>query len=155
MSSPSTLTFTKFLYFYACLHRIRKWCWLPQITQHQKVLKCPTPTFHLIYRQQMQPVIGPSSPSCSSTSDCFPLSHLNTVECGSETSAEQEKHEVRANKPVSIRQRFTIVDWVQAITPAWCGVKLCWVGSVVSVTAAVGEVRHATMEHISNLISSL
>ncbi|XP_042277299.1 lysosomal membrane ascorbate-dependent ferrireductase CYB561A3 isoform X2 [Thunnus maccoyii] len=44
-------------------------------------------------KQQMQPVIGPSSSSCSSTSDSFLLSHLNTAECGSETSAEQEKHE--------------------------------------------------------------
>ncbi|KAM7416904.1 hypothetical protein PAMA_018809 [Pampus argenteus] len=41
----------------------------------------------------MQQVIGPSSPSCSSTSDCFPLTHIDTAECGSETSAEQEKHE--------------------------------------------------------------
>ncbi|XP_071338038.1 lysosomal membrane ascorbate-dependent ferrireductase CYB561A3 isoform X1 [Trachinotus anak] len=43
-------------------------------------------------RQQMQQG-GPSSPSCSSTSHCLPLSHLNTAECGSETPAEPEKHE--------------------------------------------------------------
>ncbi|XP_041792958.1 cytochrome b ascorbate-dependent protein 3 isoform X2 [Chelmon rostratus] len=36
---------------------------------------------------------GPSSPSCSSTSDSFPLSHLHTAECGSESSAEPQKHE--------------------------------------------------------------
>lgn len=37
---------------------------------------------------------GPSSPSCStSTSDCFPLGHLETDKCGSETKAEPEKHE--------------------------------------------------------------
>ncbi|TKS78082.1 Cytochrome b ascorbate-dependent protein 3 [Collichthys lucidus] len=48
--------------------------------------------------QQMQPAGPPSpSPSCSSTSDCFPLiKHRSAAECGSETSAEPEKHEVRA-----------------------------------------------------------
>lgn len=40
---------------------------------------------------------GPASPSWSSSSHSFPLSHrTNAAECGSETPAEAEKHEVRA-----------------------------------------------------------
>lgn len=57
-----------------------------------------------ICRQQMQQG-GPSSPSCaSSSSDRFPLRHLGAAQCGSETSAEPEKREVRVKNIVSIRQ---------------------------------------------------
>ncbi|XP_034727810.1 cytochrome b ascorbate-dependent protein 3 isoform X1 [Etheostoma cragini] len=38
----------------------------------------------------------------SSTSDCFPLSHRNTDECGSETSSGPRKHEVRADNTLTI-----------------------------------------------------
>ncbi|KAM8761552.1 lysosomal membrane ascorbate-dependent ferrireductase CYB561A3 isoform 2-T2 [Acanthopagrus schlegelii] len=44
---------------------------------------------------------SPPSPSCSSTSHCFPLSHLHTAACGSETAAEPQKHEVRAGSSPS------------------------------------------------------
>ncbi|XP_056148430.1 lysosomal membrane ascorbate-dependent ferrireductase CYB561A3 [Lampris incognitus] len=40
--------------------------------------------------------VGPSPPRCSSTSDCFLLSHLYK-ECGSDTTADYEKQEVKAN----------------------------------------------------------
>ncbi|XP_053181225.1 lysosomal membrane ascorbate-dependent ferrireductase CYB561A3 isoform X1 [Scomber japonicus] len=60
----------------------------------------------------MQPVIGPSSPSCSSTSDCFPLGHLNTAECGSEIQAEQKKDEVRANDtPAGLSKMRSVVSF--------------------------------------------
>ncbi|XP_031731688.1 lysosomal membrane ascorbate-dependent ferrireductase CYB561A3 isoform X2 [Anarrhichthys ocellatus] len=59
--------------------------------------------------QQMQQA-GPSSPSCSSTSDCFPLS--NTAECGSEHSVEPEKHEVRAaGAPTGLSRMWSIVSF--------------------------------------------
>ncbi|XP_070820730.1 lysosomal membrane ascorbate-dependent ferrireductase CYB561A3 isoform X2 [Chaetodon trifascialis] len=62
-------------------------------------------------RQQMQRV-GPSSPTCSSTSDRFPLSLLHTAECGSETSAEPQKHEVRAdNSPTDLSRMGSIVSF--------------------------------------------
>ncbi|XP_045891889.1 lysosomal membrane ascorbate-dependent ferrireductase CYB561A3 isoform X2 [Micropterus dolomieu] len=56
---------------------------------------------------------GPSSPSCSSTSACFPLGHLNnTAECGSETTAEPEKREVRANNtPTDLYKMQSIVSF--------------------------------------------
>lgn len=79
--------------------------WLLLMAPHPHCLLSPTLTFGLIYGQQMQRA-GPSSPSCSSTSACFPLGHLNnTAECGSETTAEPEKREVRANNTVSSSQR--------------------------------------------------
>ncbi|XP_018523783.1 lysosomal membrane ascorbate-dependent ferrireductase CYB561A3 isoform X1 [Lates calcarifer] len=59
-------------------------------------------------RQQMQRG-GPSSPRCSSTSDCFPLGHLNTAKCGSETSAEPEKHEVKANNTHTALSRMSSI----------------------------------------------
>ncbi|XP_028989482.1 lysosomal membrane ascorbate-dependent ferrireductase CYB561A3 isoform X2 [Betta splendens] len=40
---------------------------------------------------------GSSYPSCSSTSDCFSLTHLSAAQCGSENLSEPEKSEVRAN----------------------------------------------------------
>ncbi|XP_056274368.1 lysosomal membrane ascorbate-dependent ferrireductase CYB561A3 isoform X1 [Pseudoliparis swirei] len=48
-------------------------------------------------RHQMQQADPSSPPSCSSTSDCFPLS--NTAQCGSAPSVEPEKRIVRANPP--------------------------------------------------------
>ncbi|XP_070760046.1 lysosomal membrane ascorbate-dependent ferrireductase CYB561A3 isoform X3 [Enoplosus armatus] len=64
-----------------------------------------------ICRQQMQQA-GPSPPSCPSTSDCLPLGHLNTTECGSETSAAPEKHEVRANNaPADLSRMRSIVSF--------------------------------------------
>ncbi|XP_027133690.1 lysosomal membrane ascorbate-dependent ferrireductase CYB561A3 isoform X1 [Larimichthys crocea] len=67
---------------------------------------------HMQQRQQMQPA-GPPSPSCSSTSDCFPLIiHRSAAECGSETSAEPEKHEVRAeNSPTDLFRMRSIVSF--------------------------------------------
>ncbi|KAM4616333.1 lysosomal membrane ascorbate-dependent ferrireductase CYB561A3 isoform 2-T2 [Polymixia lowei] len=38
-------------------------------------------------------LVAPISPSCSSTSNYFPLSHLDTAECRSEASAHKEKQE--------------------------------------------------------------
>ncbi|KAF7654533.1 hypothetical protein LDENG_00068430 [Lucifuga dentata] len=62
-------------------------------------------------RQQMQQG-GLSSPSCSSNSDCFPLNHLNTAECGSETLAEQQKHEVRADTtPADFSRMISVVSF--------------------------------------------
>lgn len=52
---------------------------------------------------------GPSSPSCSSTSDCFPLTHRNTAECGSENSTEAVKHEVRANNTPTEPSRMSSI----------------------------------------------
>ncbi|XP_041644091.1 cytochrome b ascorbate-dependent protein 3 isoform X2 [Cheilinus undulatus] len=40
---------------------------------------------------------GPSPARCSSMSNDFLLRNINTAECGSENTAELEKHEVRAN----------------------------------------------------------
>ncbi|XP_028269931.1 lysosomal membrane ascorbate-dependent ferrireductase CYB561A3 isoform X2 [Parambassis ranga] len=53
----------------------------------------------------------PPSPSCSSTSDCFPLSPLNTAAaaaaaCGSETSDEPQKHEVSAQQAPTLLSRM-------------------------------------------------
>nr|XP_020455070.1 cytochrome b ascorbate-dependent protein 3 isoform X2 [Monopterus albus] len=51
---------------------------------------------------------GPSSPSCSS-SDFFPLSQLTTAECGSESSAEAQRHELKANNPTDPSRMRSIV----------------------------------------------
>ncbi|XP_042344250.1 lysosomal membrane ascorbate-dependent ferrireductase CYB561A3 [Plectropomus leopardus] len=56
----------------------------------------------------MQPS-GPSSPSCASTSDCFPLSHRSSAQCGSESPDEAQKHEVRANNTPTDPFRMTSV----------------------------------------------
>ncbi|XP_035514958.1 cytochrome b ascorbate-dependent protein 3 isoform X2 [Morone saxatilis] len=54
----------------------------------------------------MQRAAGPSSPSCSSPSHCFPLSHRNAAPCGSESPAEPEKHE-----PTDLSRMRSIVSF--------------------------------------------
>ncbi|XP_074493707.1 lysosomal membrane ascorbate-dependent ferrireductase CYB561A3 isoform X2 [Sebastes fasciatus] len=57
-------------------------------------------------RQQMQQA------GLSPTSDCFPLSHRSSAQCGSETAAGVEKHEVRAhNTPPGLSRMLSIVSF--------------------------------------------
>ncbi|KAM9360586.1 lysosomal membrane ascorbate-dependent ferrireductase CYB561A3 isoform 2-T2 [Symphorus nematophorus] len=54
----------------------------------------------------------PSPPSCSSTSDRFHLRHLNPPESGSESPAEPQKHEVRADTiPTALSRMRSIVSF--------------------------------------------
>lgn len=60
-------------------------------------------TLWCVCRQQMQQV-------GSSTTDSFLLHHLNSSDCGSETSAEPRKSKARAQKEVSVG-RAAISSW--------------------------------------------
>ncbi|KAM4577018.1 lysosomal membrane ascorbate-dependent ferrireductase CYB561A3 isoform 3-T3 [Odontesthes bonariensis] len=49
---------------------------------------------------------GPSSPSCCSASDCFPLGHRNTAARGSDTLPQPQKHEVSPRKTLTDPSRM-------------------------------------------------
>ena len=92
----------------------------------------------VIPRQQMQS--GPSSPSCCSTSDCFPLSHLDTAACGSDTLPPPQKHEVSPRKIVSVCHILTgeIIRHRNSFHVMWSSVQCC-LGGAVSYLSSCGQ----------------